>query len=67
MPAAAARSLKPVIGFFGLLADWIDIELLAHLARQRPQWTLLLVGHASTDLTPLEGLRERGAGRPAAL
>lgn len=54
-PAAAALR-RPVIGFFGLLADWIDIPLLAHLARERPDWTLLLVGHASTDLAPLAGL-----------
>jgi glycosyltransferase involved in cell wall biosynthesis len=56
VPPAAAALRSPIVGFFGLLADWIDIELLAHLARQRPQWTLLLVGHASTDLAPLEGL-----------
>ena len=31
--------------------------LLAHLARSRPEWTLLLVGHASTDLSPFEGLK----------
>jgi glycosyltransferase involved in cell wall biosynthesis len=55
--AAAAQLPRPVIGFFGLLADWIDIPLLAHLARARPDWTLLLVGHASTDLAPFEGLK----------
>jgi glycosyltransferase involved in cell wall biosynthesis len=53
---AAAGLRRPVIGFFGLLADWIDIPLLAHLARERPDWTLLLVGHASTDLAPFAGL-----------
>ena len=56
--AAGASGLRrPVIGFYGLLADWIDIPLLAHLARERPQWTLLLIGHASTDLSALDGLR----------
>jgi glycosyltransferase involved in cell wall biosynthesis len=55
--AAAAQLPRPVIGFFGLLADWIDVPLLAHLAKTRPDWTLLLVGHASTDLSPFEGLK----------
>jgi glycosyltransferase involved in cell wall biosynthesis len=53
-PAAALR--HPVIGFFGLLGDWIDVELLAHLGRQRPAWTLLLVGHVATGVGALRAL-----------
>jgi glycosyltransferase involved in cell wall biosynthesis len=56
VPERAAALRSPIIGFFGLLADWINIQLLAFLAKQRPDWTLLLVGHIGTDVTDLGGL-----------
>ena len=36
----------PVIGFFGLVQDWIDLDLFAYLAAQRPAWTIAVVGRA---------------------
>lgn len=53
VPAAAAGLGRPVIGYFGLIAAWTDIELIAWLADQRPQWTLLLVGHPKVDVDAL--------------
>jgi glycosyltransferase involved in cell wall biosynthesis len=47
---------KPVLGFFGLVEDWIDIELLAFLARSKPDWTLAIVGKSNVDLTELRSL-----------
>jgi len=38
-----------VIGFFGLIEAWIDLELIASLARSRPQWTFLMIGHLGVD------------------
>jgi glycosyltransferase involved in cell wall biosynthesis len=52
-PQAAALRGKPVIGYFGSIADWTNIELIAHLARARPQWNFLLVGFASTNVDEL--------------
>lgn len=53
VPAQAARLEGPVIGYFGLIAGWTDLELLEWLARQRPQWKFLLVGHAKVDVSRL--------------
>jgi glycosyltransferase involved in cell wall biosynthesis len=54
---AAARDLKhPVVGYFGSIHEWIDIELIEWLARQRPQWTFLLVGHAAINVSNLRAL-----------
>jgi len=51
------RSLpRPVIGFFGLIADWVDLSLIGDLARSHPEWSVVLIGKASTDLAPLHGL-----------
>ncbi len=47
---------RPVIGFFGSVADWVDIALIAKLARARPAFTILMVGHVSTDVSELLAL-----------
>ena len=52
------RSLpKPIIGFFGLIADWVDLDLIRFLARSRPQWTFVLIGKVVTSVAPIEGLQ----------
>lgn len=56
VPAAAAALPRPVIGYFGLIAAWTDIELIEWLAAQRPQWSFLLVGHAKVDVDVLARL-----------
>ena len=55
-PADATGLSRPVIGFFGLIADWIDVELIQEIARRRPTWTMLLIGKANVDLAPLRAL-----------
>ena len=55
--ASEIRTLpKPVIGFFGLLADWVDLDMIGALARARPKWSFALVGKAQTDLHAVQGL-----------
>lgn len=56
IPEAAARLGRPVIGFFGLMGDWIDVELLEYLGRARPQWTFLIVGQVATDARRIAAL-----------
>ena len=56
LPARAAGLPHPVIGYFGLIAAWTDVDLLAWLASQRPRWHFLLVGHASVDVGALARL-----------
>jgi glycosyltransferase involved in cell wall biosynthesis len=45
---------KPILGFFGLVERWIDVELFAYLAEKRPSWTIVVVGKAKVDLGGLE-------------
>jgi len=56
VPEAARALAKPVVGYFGSIAAWIDVELVAWLAESRPQWTFLLVGQAFVDVTLLATL-----------
>jgi len=41
----------PVLGFFGLLHEWIDQDLLEYLASRHPEWTILLIGKAVVDVS----------------
>jgi glycosyltransferase involved in cell wall biosynthesis len=43
-PADQARIGHPRLGFFGVIDERFDIELVAELARQRPQWQIVLIG-----------------------
>lgn len=56
IPAAARDLPHPVVGYFGSIHEWIDVELIAWLARARPQWTFLLVGYAAIKLPELSAL-----------
>ena len=47
---------RPILGFHGLIADWVDLKLIAELARVRPQWSIVLVGRGDTSLASLAGL-----------
>jgi GT2 family glycosyltransferase/glycosyltransferase involved in cell wall biosynthesis len=44
----------PILGYYGALAEWVDFALLADVARQRPDWNLVLVG--DQFVPNLEGL-----------
>ncbi len=55
--AAELQSLpKPILGFTGLLADWVDVALLAELAKRRPEWSIVLIGRSDIDLKVFDGL-----------
>jgi glycosyltransferase involved in cell wall biosynthesis len=46
----------PILGFHGLIADWVDLSLLAELAKRKPSWSIVLVGKADTNLDAIRGL-----------
>jgi glycosyltransferase involved in cell wall biosynthesis len=39
-----ANNARPVIGYYGAIADWFDSALVAELAERRPDWDFLLIG-----------------------
>jgi glycosyltransferase involved in cell wall biosynthesis len=56
IPPEIADLPRPVIGFFGLIADWVDVDLMAAVARRYPQGSLVVLGKATTDVSPLAAL-----------
>ena len=48
---------RPIIGYYGAISDWFDMELVARCASQRPDWNFVLIGATfGADLQPVAGL-----------
>lgn len=56
VPAEVASLPRPVIGFFGLVADWVDVDLMAAVARHFAHGSLVVLGKVTTDVSALESL-----------
>jgi glycosyltransferase involved in cell wall biosynthesis len=49
-PADLAAIPKPRLGFFGLIRDWVDVDLLAQVAQRRTDWHFVMIGDADSNL-----------------
>jgi glycosyltransferase involved in cell wall biosynthesis len=43
-PEDIAKLPRPIIGFFGLIERWIELDLIKYMAEQRPHWSFLMIG-----------------------
>lgn len=48
--------VEKVLGFFGMLAPWVDVDLMIEVAQAAPEWTLEIVGRTDVDTTRLRAL-----------
>jgi len=47
----------PIIGYFGAIASWFDIEMVHDMATSRPQWHFVLLGGVfDVDVSSLQNL-----------
>ncbi len=49
IPAEIADLPRPIIGFHGLLADWVDFELLKKIAEHFKNGSVVLIGKITVD------------------
>jgi GT2 family glycosyltransferase len=42
--ALLAQIQRPVVGYFGAIAEWFDYDLIAHVAKSRPNYSFVLIG-----------------------
>jgi glycosyltransferase involved in cell wall biosynthesis len=56
VPDEIAQLPRPIIGFFGLIADWVDVELMAQVAKRFANGSLVILGKATTDVSMLQAL-----------
>jgi len=47
---------KPVLGYFGLISDYVDVDLIADAARRRPDWSFVLIGSHRCNISMLAEL-----------
>jgi glycosyltransferase involved in cell wall biosynthesis len=43
-PEDVAKLPRPIIGFFGLIERWIELDLIKYMAEKRPSWSFLMIG-----------------------
>jgi len=57
-PSSELESIpRPIVGFFGAIAEWVDTNLLVELALARPGWSFVLVGSSwGADVSRLKQL-----------
>ena len=62
---AIVKKKKPIIGFYGALAPWIDFGLLNKVAKKHPEWEFVYLGvdynGAAVDLKILPNVHNLGA------
>ena len=56
IPEDAVTLPGPVIGFYGLLEDWVDLDVIRYMATARPGWSFLMIGEVKTDISALRKL-----------
>jgi GT2 family glycosyltransferase len=48
---------RPVIGYYGAIADWFDQAAIVAAAQRHPDWSFVLIGHTfGTDLSAVQAL-----------
>jgi glycosyltransferase involved in cell wall biosynthesis len=56
VPDGLQRIKKPIIGFYGLIQDLIDFDLVCHVVKARPDWSVVMIGPVIFDAGPLPAL-----------
>jgi glycosyltransferase involved in cell wall biosynthesis len=49
IPEDIAKLPRPIIGFFGLMADWVDQEAMIATAKAHPEGSVVVIGKVAPD------------------
>jgi len=49
---------RPVFGYVGLINDYVDLDLIAAVARRQPAWSFVLIGSVRCDADVVSGLQD---------
>ena len=50
MPEDIKDLSRPILGFVGAIAYWVDLDLIEFVARARPDWSVVMVGPLRTGM-----------------
>ncbi len=51
IPRQIENIKKPIIGYFGLISNWVDVDLVRECAKTYPSISFVLIGKANIDLS----------------
>ena len=54
VPGDIATLPGPILGFFGWIHEWIDLALIEFIASRHPEWTIVMIGKTSVDVSQLK-------------
>lgn len=57
MPTEIANLPHPIIGFHGLIADWVDLDLMVQVANHFSHGSIVMIGKSTTDTSQIEKLQ----------
>jgi glycosyltransferase involved in cell wall biosynthesis len=49
-PADTKNIKHPIVGFYGEINDWLDLNMLAEAARIKPEWSFVLLGRIGVEV-----------------
>ncbi|MAT42503.1 MAG: hypothetical protein CL609_09195 [Anaerolineaceae bacterium] len=55
-PTIQLRKDKPIIGFYGAIAEWLDFKLIHDVANKSPEWEFVFIGQIWTDINEISRL-----------
>jgi glycosyltransferase involved in cell wall biosynthesis len=56
VPDDLAALPRPVLGFYGLIEEWLDLDLIAYLAKRHPEWSIVLIGKVCVNTSVCDAL-----------
>ena len=56
VPDDLSRISGPIVGFFGLIEDWVDLKMIRALALARPDYSFVFIGKIVADTTVIKDL-----------
>ncbi len=56
MPADLRGLARPILGFVGVIGEWVDLDMVASLARQLPEASVVMIGPEKTSRGPCAGV-----------
>lgn len=57
IPEEMARLPRPILGFVGVVSDWVDVSLVTELARKRPEASVVMIGPRSAAFNSVPAIR----------
>ena len=55
IPDSLKNINKPVIGFFGLISEWIDLDLIYDCVKKYPEYQFVIIGKSVSSLARFDG------------